>query len=61
MLHGMARPSAVETDADGDILGIHQLDEVVEQLRRLVQPDPRVDVDVDDGKFAPAELDAPRP
>ena len=43
--------AAVEADADGDILRVHRADERIESFRRMVQTNPRVDVDVDHGKF----------
>jgi hypothetical protein len=43
--------AAVEADAHGDILGVHRSNERFEALGRMMQPDSRMHVDVDDRKL----------
>ena len=47
--------AAIQADAHRDILIVHQLDERVELFGRLMQPDPRMNVDVDHGKLRPGQ------
>src|SRR5262249_28122867 len=56
MFQELLRQPAVQADADGDVLGVHELDEFVEELWVFSQPESWMDVDIDDREFRPSQM-----
>ena len=56
MLVEQLAPLAVEADADGDVVPVHQLDPRRQLLRRAAELVAKVRVDIDDRKLGPRQL-----